>query len=254
MFSTTHLIWILICIAIVTSLTIVSVKCKFSFKTSTIIICAIIGVSEITKIMYSMKPAASSGMVIRAGALPFHLCSIMIFVFAYLMFGKNEKTKEIVKSFTVPICLLGGVLAIIIPTSGVGFAQVSAYQCFIYHASMIWYGLYLYITGQAKLGLKEYARNLIILFVLAVIVIWINGALQQYDTNFFFLVRPPMEGLPIINLNNGWYVYFITLITLAFVLIGLVHLPYIIKQIIAKQKSKQNVDNAANDIEKTPIN
>lgn len=240
MFSTTHLIWLAICAVLVTAFTIISVKFKFSFKTSTIIICAIIGVSEFAKIMYSMRKATGSGMVIRATALPFHLCSILIFIFAYLMFGKNEKTKEVLKSFVVPAGILGGILAIIIPTSGTGFTQISTYQCFIYHSAIIWYALYLIFTHQAQLGLKAYARNLGLLFIFAIFNIWVNGALQQYNTNFMFLVRPPVEGLPILNLNNGWYAYFFTLITIAFVLVGIVHLPTIIKEIKNKNRNRNN--------------
>ena len=231
MFSVNHFIWIAICIVLVVALSVVSVKFKFSFKTATIIICCVIGASEISKIMYSMQPASGGGMVISAGALPFHLCSTLIFAFAYLMFGKNENTKEIVKSFVVPAGMLGGVLAILIPTSGTGFAAIQTYQCFIYHAAILWYGIYLIATKQVDLGLKAYLRNLIILAVLAVLMIWINGALQIYETNFFFLVKPPVDGLPIINLNNGWYAYFFILVTIAVVLVGAIHLPTIIKEI-----------------------
>lgn len=231
MFSVNHFIWIAICIVLVVALSVVSVKFKFSFKTATIIICCVIGASEIAKIMYSMQPASGGGMVISAGALPFHLCSTLIFAFAYLMFGKNENTKEIVKSFVVPAGMLGGVLAILIPTSGTGFAAIQTYQCFIYHAAILWYGIYLIATKQVDLGLKAYLRNLIILAVLAVFMIWINGALQIYETNFFFLVKPPVDGLPIINLNNGWYAYFFILVTIAVVLVGAIHLPTIIKEI-----------------------
>ena len=231
MFSVNHFIWIAICIVLVVALSVVSVKFKFSFKTATIIICCVIGASEISKIMYSMQPASGGGMVISAGALPFHLCSTLIFAFAYLMFGKNENTKEIVKSFVVPAGMLGGVLAILIPSSGTGFAAIQTYQCFIYHAAILWYGIYLIATKQVDLGLKAYLRNLIILAVLAVLMIWINGALQIYETNFFFLVKPPVDGLPIINLNNGWYAYFFILVTIAVVLVGAIHLPTIIKEI-----------------------
>lgn len=238
MFSTTHLIWLAICLVFIVTLSVVSIKLKFSFKTSTIIICCIIGASEVAKILYSMVPAASGGMVISAGALPFHLCSLLIFMFAYLMFGKNEKIKEILKSFVVPAGIWGGLLAIIIPTSGVGFTEIQTYQCFIYHAAILWYAVYLIATKQVDLSLKSYLRNLLILAILCVFEIWINGALQAYDTNFFFLVRPPVEGLPILNLNNGWYAYFFTLVGIAIALIGLVHLPSIIKEL--KQKIKQN--------------
>lgn len=240
MFSANHFIWLGLCAVFVAVMLFASVKYKFSFKTATTIICCIIGASEFAKIMYSMQPAVGSGMVISGGALPFHLCSILIFMFAYLMFGKNEKIKNVLKSFVVPAGILGGLLAILIPTSGVSFTKIESYQCFIYHAAILWYAAYLIATKQANLGLKAYLRNLAILAVLAVFNIWVNGALQAYDTNFMFLVRPPVEGLPIINLNNGWYAYFFTLITIALVLIGIVQLPSIIKELQQKRNAKKS--------------
>lgn len=251
MFTTNHFIWMALCVVLIVVLLVVSIKFKFTFKTATIIICCIIGASEFAKIMYSMKPATDSGMVISAGALPFHLCSVLIFIFAYLLVGKNEKILNALKSFVVPAGILGGLLAILIPTSGVGFNQIQAYQCFIYHSSILWYAAYLIVTKQADLGLKAYLRNMGILALLAVFNIWVNGALQAYNTNFMFLVRPPVEGLPIINLNNGWYAYFFTLIVIAIVLIGLVHLPSIIIEIKNKHKLKKETmadDNVAEPV------
>lgn len=58
----------------------------------------------------------------------------------------------------------------------------------------------------------------------------VNGALSVYDTNFFYLTRPPMEGLPFLNLERGWYVYFLRLLALGTSLVALFHLPFIISE------------------------
>jgi hypothetical protein len=42
-------------------------------------------------------------------------------------------------------------------------------------------------------------------------------------------MKPPMEGLPLLNLNHGWFVYFFTIVLLGLVLITLIHLPFMIK-------------------------
>ena len=73
---------------------------------------------------------------------------------------------------------------------------------------------------------------------LALCSIWVNSALQQYNTNFFFTVRPPMKNLPLLNLDNGWWMYIFTLVILGIVLLGLFHLPFIIKEIKLKKKAK----------------
>lgn len=234
MFTTNHFIWIGICVVFIAVLTYCSVKFKFSFKTSALVMAGISLASELSKILSHMEPVdknnPSMGMVIEGSALPFHLCSILIFAYFYLPFAKEGKFKEFIKSFSVPIAIIGGTLAILMATSGTNFAKPYAYQCFIYHAGILWFALYMLITKQVKLTLDAYKRNLITLFALVFIMIWVNGALAEFDTNFFYVVRPPAKGLPLLNLNHGWYVYLAHLMSLGFIGVSLVHLPALIKE------------------------
>jgi uncharacterized membrane protein YwaF len=62
-----------------------------------------------------------------------------------------------------------------------------------------------------------------------------NSVLEQYNTNFLFLRKPPMDNLPVLNLDNGWYVYFISLALVACALLFTVHIPYL----IINRKKKQ---------------
>ena len=59
--------------------------------------------------------------------------------------------------------------------------------------------------------------------------------LQSYDINFMYVAGPPMEGLPLLNLNNGWAVYFLTLVGLVLILMAL--FTYIAIS-VTKQKNK----------------
>ena len=242
MFSTNHFIWLGLCALFIGGLLYFSIRFKFSFKTATYIVSGIAIASELCKIFTHIESIYDEsgklyGGVLEAGALPFHLCSILIFFIIYLNFCKNDARLEKIKSFVIPIALLGGTMALLIPTSGVDFLQPYAYQCFVYHAGLIWYGLYLLISKQAALGLKSYRNNMVYLFSIMFVMLWVNSALQIYETNFFFLVRPPMENLPVLNLNNGWFVYFISLISVAFVLFTLLHIPFIISE---HRRNKQN--------------
>lgn len=242
MFSTNHFIWLGLCALFIGVLLYCSLRFKFSFKTATYIVSGIAIASELCKIFTHIENIYDEngelyGGVLKAGALPFHLCSILIFFILYLNFCKNEATLEKIKSFIIPITLLGGIMAMLIPTSGVDFLEPYAYQCFVYHAGIFWYGLYLLASKQASLGLKSYKNNMFYLFGIMFIMLWVNSALQTYNTNFFYLVRPPMANLPILNLNNGWFVYFISLVSVAFVLFTLLHIPFIIAEY---RKNKQD--------------
>lgn len=237
MFTTNHFIWIALCLVFILGLLYFSVKYKFSFKLATYIMCGISIASELLKIFTHIQtPANHDGGVLLPKSLPFHLCSILIFVFFYLAIGKNEEKKETLKSLFVPIGIVGGIMAIIMATSGVDFAAPYAYQCFVYHAGIVWYAFYLILTKQVKLGLKPYIKDSVLLLCLVFIMIWVNSILRVYDTNFFFLVYPPAENLPILNLNHGWFAYFFSLLACGFILTFLVHLPSIIKE--CKNKNK----------------
>ncbi len=234
MFTTEHFVWLAICAVIISVLTFLSVKLKFSFRTSAFIMAGVALCSELSKILTHMEYVngkdASEGMAIDPEALPFHLCSILIFAFFYLPFAKNEKLKNFILSFSFPISIIGSLLALLMATSGTDFTTPEVYQCFIYHSAMLWFALYLALTKQVYLGFKAWRTNIITLFSLAFIMIWVNGALSEYNTNFFYVVRPPVEGLPILNLNNGWYFYFGTVIVCGLVGVTLVHLPSMIKE------------------------
>ncbi len=236
MFSTEHFIWLGICAALIAVLTFVSLKFKFSFKTASFIMAFVSLCSELSKILSHMELVdaedVSQGMVIEAGALPLHLCSILIFVFFYLPFCKNERAKSFLTSLIVPVGLIGSLLALIMATSGTDFTQPEPYQCFIYHAVMVWFAIYLIAAKQVDLGWRAWLKNLATLGSIAVIMIWVNGALQEYDTNFLYVVRPPAENLPLLNLDHGWYAYFGILLACGFVGITAVHLPFIIRELI----------------------
>ena len=250
MFTGNHFIWIVICLVIIGALTFCSTKFNFSFRTSAFIMAGVSLVSELSKVFSHMNYVngvnVSDGMVIDAGALPLHICSIFIFLFFWLPFSKESKFRKYIINFFIPIGLIGATLSILMATSGVNFAKPFAYQCFIYHAVMIWYAIYLIQSKNTDLGIKSWITNLISTFALAIVMIWVNGLLAVYDTNFLFVVRPPVDNLPILNLNNGWYAYFFTLVAIGFVGITLVHLPSMIIEIKNNKKAKalatSNVD------------
>lgn len=45
-----------------------------------------------------------------------------------------------------------------------------------------------------------------------------------------FIVRPPLEGLPFLNLSHGYYIYLFRVIMLGVIGLSLFHLPFIVKE------------------------
>ncbi len=239
MFSTEHFIWIGICALFITLMTVIAKKKSFSLKLSGGIMCVICALSETSKIMSDIKQSENGG-VLMPTSLPFHLCSLMIFTTIFITFGKDGKIKQAVIDFVSVMGILGSICAILIPTNGTDFADIGSYQCFVYHAGLLWFSLYLIVSGKAKLGIRTLARNMLILLCLAWAMIYINSALSVYNTNFMYLVRPPMKDLPFLTLEYGWYVYFAHIVSLAVILISLFHLPFIIIEKTRAKKEKRS--------------
>lgn len=245
------IIWYIISVAIIAGLTVASVKFKFSNKMVFGIMAGVSFLSEMTKILTKMQPVYSNGgtkfmgYYIAPPALPFHLCSILIFIFFYLVLSKDETKKQWLLQFVVPIGLIGGLMGVAFATSGTDFTDPSAYQCFIYHSVVTWFSLHFMITRKVDLGHRVLSRNLLVMFMMTITILWINGFLRVYAengryVNFMFLAYPPVEGLPLLNLNHGWVPYFFHLLFVGVVLFSLAHSPFIVMEIIEKKKAKQS--------------
>jgi hypothetical integral membrane protein (TIGR02206 family) len=229
MFTTEHFIWIGLCAAFIIGMALLSILGKWSLKSAGFVMTAICIFSEVSKIMSDMEESPTTdGMVLDPGSLPFHLCSLLLFAVLFITFGRDGALKQTLMSFMAFAGTIGSFCAIMIPTNGTDFGDIGAYQCFVYHAGLMWFSIYLIGSGKAKLGLKAYGRNTLLLLSLVVAMIYVNSALSAYGTNFLYLVRPPMEDLPVLNLDNGWYVYFLTLLGIGTSVLTLFHLPFII--------------------------
>ena len=240
MFSVNHMIWIAICTVFVAGMCCLCVCRDIPLKSAGYIMTAICAFSEISKVMSEMIPSQLGGMVLNPQSLPFHLCSLMLFGVLFVTFGKDGKVKQAVIDFLAVMGTLGSICAILIPTNGTEFTSILSYQCFVYHGGLLWFSLYLLLCRKAQLGIKAFGRNLLILFSLVLIMLYVNSALSAYGTNFMYLVRPPMEGLPILNLDQSWYAYFVRILVLGTTAVSLFHLPFLVTERgRAKQPQKE---------------
>ena len=237
MFSLNHFIWLGICILVIVALLIINKKFNLSFDTNVTILFITAILSETIKISNGMTVEITKEVdgvmqtftYLDQTKLPFHLCSIQIFFILILKFViKNESTKEKLLAFMCPTMLLGGILAIFIPTEGVEFNRIVLYEYFLFHAIIIYFAIYLLVSKKIKITWSTYIRNCLCLIFLSVCAIWINSILQDGAVNFFFVSRPPMDNLPLLNLNHGWGVYYLTLLGIGIFLMSLFHLPFIL--------------------------
>lgn len=244
-----HFIYLAIAVLIIVGSLIIYKKLHLQLRTVLIIMIIVSICSELIKICYYVEPVYNeTGSLIRAylpkTALPFHMCSIQIFIMAIVFFSKNEKLQRFLYAFIYPTASLGATMSLLIPTIDVEFTSLLTYQYFFYHAFLISFGLYVFISKEVVINTRTYRNSCITLLVLFLGSIWINSLLSEpgidFYTNFFYSSKPPISGLPLLNLNHGWFVYIIVMMSVGIILMTLLHLPFIIKDFRNKKKGIVN--------------
>ena len=229
MFTPSHFIWLGSIALLIALFMIITKKSRVAQGIVQKTVFYLLIVLKLFHVSLSMKESIDGGLVIDQTQLSFHLCSLMIYSVFLINIVKNEKFVKTMKSFMVPAMLIGAALALLIPTEGVDPTVPRVWQYMLIHGVLVFYGLYLMVIEKVDLSIKAYFSNLKILTLITVLAFIMNSILEQYKTNFLFLRKPPMDGLPILNLDHGWYVYFVTLTLIACLLILTVHLPFIIR-------------------------
>ena len=237
MFTTNHFIW-LGASGVLIALTLIAVK-KLKISNSAVgkaVMIALI-ILKVFHVSLSMKASEFGGYVLNQTQLSFHLCSIMIYTVIFTNMIKNKRLVDMLKSFMVPCLFIGAAMALLIPTEGTDPTVARVWQYMLIHGVLVFYGIYLAAIEKVDLSFKAYFNNLKLLLGVTLLAFLMNSVLEQYETNFLFLRVPPMENLPLLNLNNGWYVYFLTLAVIACTLMLLVQLPFIV--LSARKKKRE---------------
>ena len=248
MFTISHLIWIIICITIITIALIYLNKHKPSLKNFLTISCVICFISEMIKFFSTIQlvPSSDGSMYypfIEQQHLPLHLCSLQILLIFYARFAKDSERKEMLLAFMYPTCIVGAILAIAMPSIfnesihiSQAFTHPLAYQFFLYHTMLIILGIYIAISKQVNIKAKHYFSTIAILGGIAFISLYVNSSLASttyingelisvdYTPNFFFTYNLPMR-IPYTEIWH-WYLYMIVIALLAIIIIGLFYLPY----------------------------
>ena len=242
MFGWEHILLLVISVAAIAVATVL-VAMKWGWNKKILYVCCGISVvSELSKILIFMMPSPE-GYFLPPERLPFHLCSIQIIFIFMLTFSKSEKVKKVLVSLMYPTLIGGGIMALFIPTSSVNYgwwAPIS-FQYWIFHAMLIFLALCMIITKPIKFDMKSYGIALLFLVCAFVGAIYMNSILGGYEANvnFFYVARPPLEGLPVLNMDLGWYFYVFNLSWLAVLLVTIAYIPVFVR-FIREKRAKSN--------------
>ena len=248
LFSIPHIIFLAVLIPAAVILAFNLAK-KIGYSKNVVWICFIIGIiSEIEKILFFIQEqTAATGYRLPAEHIPFNMCPLQIFFMLALLISIDTKKQSLLFSFMYPTMVAGSAFAMFFPAvvaAGYhGLLEIATYRYFIYHAMLVFLGFYLYKSKPIEYNIKSFGVATVGIFTLAIIMVWVN-AFFGWDpvVNFFFMVRPPVENLPFLNLDNGWGIYALQVVGLGLLLIGSCYIKEIIRDLpgLIKSIGKKN--------------
>lgn len=249
--GTNHFIFLGICIVLIVVSLILLKKFKVPFNTVLNIMLVVAVASELVKIGEYIVPYYENGEAIgvyfEKEGLPFHLCSIQIIFLFMARLCKEGSFKNKLLAFQYPTAFLGALLALMLATITIEFDRPLAWQYFLFHAFLLIYGLYIPMSKVVNIDTKMFFNTCVCLVGLFFVSIYINGliAVPSQDVInssgdvvgateglyvwFFYSTKPPIKNLPILNLNNGWFVYILSILVIGIVAMTIVHIPFFVK-------------------------
>lgn len=161
--------------------------------------------------------------------LPFHLCSINIFIIAYHAW----KPGKLLDNFLYIVCIPGALAALLFPT----WTKLPAlnYMCihsFTVHILLVLYPVVLVAGGEIKPDIRKLPMVLMLLAGFAAVALVMN---LVFDVNFMFLMRAG-KGNPLYWFQEAWGSH---LLGFPVIIGALILLMYVPVEIYHKYKKKK---------------
>ncbi|NUM44090.1 MAG: TIGR02206 family membrane protein [Anaerolineales bacterium] len=154
--------------------------------------------------------------------LPFHLCSVMVWLGAYMLFTNNGKIAD----FMYFLGLAGATQALLTPDVGIyGFPHFRYFQTYIAHTLIIVSALYMMVVEGFRPTWASAKRVFIWTNLYAAFVFVLNLLI---GSNYLFIAHKP-ETPSLIDMLGPWPWYIIPLELIAISMILLLYSPYAIK-------------------------
>lgn len=254
MFTVSHFIWLAISVCVIFFFSVLMNKKDVSLEKVLSIACWVCIVSELVKIFATaiMVPSQDGSLVypyLETNQLPLHMCSIQILAIFYVKYTKNKNLRDLVFAVMYPTCLVGSILALMMPSIfsttikvSEAFTSPIAYQFFLYHSML--FILALALLKKADIKAEYFKKTLIILAVLVFCSIYVNSALAhpvyangklislEHMPNFFFSVKAPVN--IVFKTKLQWMLYLLTISVVGIISIFLCYIPIFKKNAKAK--------------------
>ena len=155
--------------------------------------------------------------------LPFHLCSIPMYLLPVLPFINSGKVKTALYNFLGTYCFAGGFISVIADGGLLREYWAMTIHCLNWHLTLIFIGLYLSFRGKISPKVKGFVGASIIYYIFAFAAFCLNCALWNISKgvcDMFFVGPAPMEVVlyrDIEKVTGRLVVTLIYLLTLTFI-------------------------------------
>lgn len=277
MFSSGHLIFILISVAFITAGTILSRRYIPDIN-QMLKICLVIGiVSEVIKVFsvanivpvvtpvvlngaggieFDYKALGPYTPYINAEHLPFELCSIQLVLIPVALLLKDSLKRNSLYAIMYATQIIGGILAVLLPFLVTEYDSVSSmflsprvWQFFLYHSMIITLGLYIGGSKEAGIRFEHWKTAVIGILMMDIPSFYLNSIMSEpvylngklagvsYRVNYFSSYVNPIG----LNLTKKWQ-WILYLCVRFMIAIICVYSLFLFKR--KRTDSKESVDDA----------
>jgi hypothetical integral membrane protein (TIGR02206 family) len=154
--------------------------------------------------------------------LPLHLCSVLVWVSAYMLVTKNYYIYE----FAYFLGIAGALQALLTPDAGIyGFPHFRFFQTMLSHGTIITAAIYMTFVEKYRPTWKSVQRVFLWGNAYMAVIFVLNSLI---GSNYLFIAhKPPTASL--LDMLPPWPWYILWMEVLAIVLMLLLYLPYAIK-------------------------
>ena len=225
LFSTQH--WIAIGLIILTGLAIIFSQRHASEKSRQLVryvLAALLVINETTWQLWNLFTGQWSIQTM----LPFHLCSVLVWLSAYMLVTKNRSIYE----FAYLIGIAGALQAVLTPDLGqYAFPHFRYFQVFLSHGIIIIAALYMTLVEGYRPTWHSVKKVAIYGNLYLVAVFLLNLLI---GSNYLFVAHKP-ETASLLDVLPPWPIYILVIEALAAIFILLFYAPFAIKDLKNKR-------------------
>jgi len=227
LFNTPHLIALAIISLI--NIALAAFGKRLSDRQRTVVRYTLAGVLIVDELLWHVWNATTGQWTIRT-MLPFHLCSVLVWLSAVMLIRKSYAIYEV----AYLLGIAGALQALLTPDAGIyGFPHFRAFQVMISHGAIITSAVCMTAVEGFRPTADSIKRVLVRANIYAVVVFIVN---MLIGSNYLFIAHKP-ETASLLDVLPPWPWYLPFLELLALVFIGLFYLPFAIKDARSRREA-----------------